>query len=94
MLVVVVQYFEMIAAGGKSLLKDVKMDGRHLGAEDGIILAHLFGKLHLFDGTGVDGPLLRFLFPHTDGGEERANPDSGSPQVVYFVDFQAGVDLA
>ena len=70
------------------------MDGGHLGADDGIVLPHLFRKRHLLDGRGVQFPLLGRFLPDLDGREKGTDTDPGGPQIVHLVYFQAGVDLA
>ena len=74
-------------------LEQVKVDGRHLGAEDCVIFTHFLGKYHTF----VAGRLYlaaNFLFlPDPEGGEEGTDADAGGAQIVYLVNFQAGVNL-
>ena len=94
MAVVVVQDYEIVAASIEGRLHDLEVDGGHLGADDGVVPAHLLGEGHLLYGGGVERALLMALLPHLDGGEQGAHPDPGGPQIVHLVDLQAGVYLA
>ena len=83
----------MIAAGIEGRFQNVKVNGRHLGAQDRVVLAHFLGKGYLFDSGGSDRALLVLFFPNLDGGEQRADPDSGSAEIVDLIDFEAGINL-
>ena len=83
----------MITARIENRLKKLKMNGRHLRAENGIFFAHLLCENHTFQLRGADLPLFLLLFLFPDGGEERTDADSCRSQVAHFVDLQAGVNL-
>ena len=65
-----------------------------MGAQDGVIFAHFFGKRHFFYGRASDSSFYCLPFFHPDGGNQGADTDTGGSQVIHLVDFQAGVDLA
>ncbi|GFI50999.1 hypothetical protein IMSAGC020_02209 [Lachnospiraceae bacterium] len=75
LLVVVRQDLDVVSGRFKGRLQQIEMDRRHLRAEDGVILAHLFGKRNLRDGRGVDCPLLVPFLPYPDGRKQGAYPD-------------------
>ncbi len=92
--VVVAHQDHIVAAGSGRRLNEIKMNGRHLGAEDGVLLVeHLLRKRNLFDAGGVNGALERVLFPDIDGRNQRADADSGGAQVVHLINLEAGIDL-
>ena len=62
--VVVLQYLNLISKGADSRLQKVKMNGRHLGAEKGVILLHLLGKHHPVIGAGHHPALKMSLVPY------------------------------
>ena len=70
------------------------MEGRHLRTEDGVILAHLFGKYDFVDGGGLNRPFFVLFFFGADSRQKRADTDTRRAQVVDLVDLQAGIDLA
>ena len=43
-LVIVVQYHEIVTAGIERRLQDLKVDRGHLRTDDGVVLTHLFGE--------------------------------------------------
>ena len=91
--VVVWQHFDLVAGSLESGLQQFEMDGRHLRAEDGVGLSHLFCERHFLDGCRTDGAGLFLLLAHADRGQQGAHADAGRAQVVDFVDLQRGVDL-
>ena len=85
--IIVIQYNKVIAAGIKGRLQDFKMDRRHLGTDNGIILPHFFCEGYLFNGRRVDGTGTSQFFSYSDGREQGTNPDSGSPKVIDLINF-------
>lgn len=92
-LVIVVQYHEIVTAGIERRLQDLKVDRGHLRTDDGIVLTHLFGKRYLLDSGRTDVAVLAHLFTDTDCRQQGTDTDTGRTQVVDFIDLQAGVDL-
>ena len=70
------------------------MDGGHLGAQDGIILLHLLGEEHPVVGAGNHLPLVVLLIPHPQSGNQGADADAGSPQVVHLINFEHRINLS
>ncbi len=70
------------------------MDGRHLGAEKGICLLHLFGKIHPVIGAGNHLVLIMLLVPDLQGRNQGADTDTGSAQVIYLINLKHGIYLA
>ena len=70
------------------------MDRGHLGTEDGVILAHILGKDSAVDVGRNDGTFRGLLLADTDGSQKGTDTDTGSSQVAYLVDLQAGINLA
>ena len=58
------------------------------------MLPHFLSKYNLFNRRGLYFSWLFLLFLYTNGSQERTDTYSGCSQVVYLVNFQAGVDLA
>ena len=92
--VVVGKYLNVIAVLFENRFQQVKVNGAHLGSEDGVArLIHLPGELRPVVGGGLglgaDAPRLTLVH----GGEQAADADTGSAQIVHFVDFQDGVEL-
>ena len=88
------QDVQIVARVSEGRLDDPEVDRRHLGGENGVLAAHLFGeegarpeRLGL---VGPDGRGTALLH----GGEERAQPDARGAEVGMLVDLDAGVDLA
>ena len=69
------------------------MDRRHLGAQNGVVLTHFFCKDNLVDGRGTNGAFLMPLFPDTYCGQEGADTDPGSTQIIDLINFQTGINL-
>ena len=61
--VVVLQNLNLITKGADGRLQKVKMDGRHLGAEKGIILFHLLGEHYPVVSAGHHLALKMSLVP-------------------------------
>jgi len=70
------------------------MNRRHLRAEDGVVLLHVLRKRDAVVGAGNHLPLIVLLIAYAQGGNERADTDSGGPQVVDFVDLEHCIDLS
>ena len=86
------QHIHVVAAMAEYRRQKVEMNRRHLRYQDRIILAHFFGKFHLFNVCRND---LRFdiLFvPDAHGGDQGTDADSCCSQVVDLVDLQYRVD--
>ena len=93
--VVVLQYLEIVAVVAEDRLENVKMDGTHLGGEDGVVLLlHLLGVVDALERLYVRGRMDPALAPHGDGGEQRADADAHRAEVVDLVNLEAGVELA
>ena len=70
------------------------MNGAHLGGEDGVAgLVHFLGELRpvIGGGLGLGADAPRLTLVH--GGQQTADADTGSAQIVHLVDFQDGVEL-
>ena len=92
--VVVGKHLDVIAVLFKNRFQQVKVNGAHLGGEDGVAgLVHFLGELRPMVGGGLglgaDAPRLTLIH----GGKQTADADTGSPQIVHLVDFQDGVEL-
>ena len=92
--VVIWKYFHMIAAGVEGSLQNAEMERGHLRAQNGVVPAHFPGKCNLFDGRGPYGTLAVLCLLGADSCQKRADTNTGGPQIVHLVDFQAGVDFA
>ena len=55
--------------------------------------AHFFRKRDFFDGSRTYGAFCLFLFPDADGRKQRTDTDTGSAQIVDFVDFQRRINF-
>ena len=87
MLVVIVQYDEIVTAGIERRLKDLKVDRGHLRTDDGVVLAHLFGKRYLLNSGRTDGAVLAQFLTDTDRGQQGTDTDTCRTQVVDFIDL-------
>ena len=87
MLVIVVQYHEIVTAGIERRLQDLKVDRGHLRTDDGIVLTHLFGKRYLLDSGRTDVAVLAHLFADTDCRQQGTDTDTCRTQVVDFIDL-------
>ena len=85
--VVVLQYLNLISKGADSRLQKVKMNGRHLGAEKGVILLHLLGEHYPVIGAGHHPALKMSLVPYLYGCNEGADSYSGRSQVIDLVNL-------
>ena len=90
----VLKDFDIVAKGPDCRLHQIKVDGRHLGAEKGVVLLHFLCKYHAVIGAGNDFALIMALVSHTDGRNEGADPDAGRAKVIHLVDFKHGVKLS
>ena len=88
LLVIIGQYLDVVAGSLEGRLQKLKMDRRHLRAENGVILTHLFGKGNLLYSGGVELPFFAPLFSDADGSQKRADPDPCSAQVVDLINLQ------
>ena len=70
------------------------MKRRHLRTQDRVILFHFLCKGNLFDGGRSNRTCLMLFFLGTKSSQKGTDTDAGSPQVIYLIDFQAGVDFA
>ena len=70
------------------------MDGRHLGAEKGVVLLHFLGEYRPVVSAGDDLALKIPLVPHAESGDQGADADAGRAQIVDLIDLQHGVDFA
>ena len=92
--VVVGKHFDVIAVLFEDRLQQVKVNGAHLGGEDGVAgQVHILGEFRPVVGGGLwlgaDAPRLTLFH----GGQQTADADTGSAQIVHLVDFQDGVEL-
>ena len=85
--VVVLQYFNLISKGADSRLQQVKMNGRHLRTEKGVILFHLLGEHYAVIGAGHHPALKMSLVPYLYGCNEGADSYSGRSQVIDLVNL-------
>ena len=92
--VIIVQDHHMIAVLFKNRLQNLKVDGAHLGRQNGIALQlHGFRVLHTLEvhrpGAGMD-----LLLPaHLHGSDQAADADADSAQIVHLVDFQQRIEF-
>ena len=92
--VVVGKHFDVVAVLLENRFQQVKVNGAHLGGEDGVAgLVHFLGEFRPVIGGGLwlgaDAPRLTLIH----GGQQTADADTGSPQIVHLIDFQDGVEL-
>ena len=69
------------------------MDGRHLGAEKGIGLPHFLCEDYPVVGAGHDVSGVAPFLSYPQGGDQGADPDPGSSQVIDLIDLQDCIDL-
>ena len=84
----------MIAVLFEDRLQQVKVNGAHLGGEDGVAgLVHFLGEFRpvIGGGLGLGANAPRLTLVH--GGQQTADADTGSAQIVHLVDFQDGVEF-
>ena len=92
--VCVLQHYDVVAVGPDGGLNELKVDGRHLRAENGIFLRlHFLGEELPLIACRAQGPGIMLFLPHPDGCKERTDTDPGGAQVVHLVDLQHGIDL-
>ena len=92
--VVVGKHLDMVAVLFEDRLQQVKVNGAHLGGEDGVAgLVHFLGEFRpvIGGGLGLGADAPRLTLVH--GGKQTADADTGSAQIVHLVDFQDGVEL-
>ena len=92
--VVVGKHFDVVAVLLENRFQQVKVNGAHLGGEDGVAgLVHFLGEFRpvISGGLGLGADAPRLTLVH--GGQQTADADTGSPQIVHLVDFQDGVEL-
>ena len=92
--VVVGKHFDVIAVLFENRFQQVKVNGAHLGGEDGVAgLVHFLGEFRpvIGGGFGLGTNAPRLTLVH--GGKQTADADTGGTQIVHLVDFQNGVEL-
>ena len=92
--VVVGKHFDVVAVLFENRFQQVKVNGAHLGGEDGVAgLVHFLGEFRpvIGGGLGLGANAPRLTLVH--GGQQTADADTGSAQIVHLVDFQDGVEL-
>ena len=67
---------ELIAKAPHRGLNQAEMDGRHLRAQDGVILFHLLCEEHAAVRAGNHRFLKMAHFPYADSGDQGAHADS------------------
>ncbi len=77
----------MVAAGIDGRFQKIEMDRGHLGAKDGVILSHFFGKENPVVGAGNHLAAVLLLIPHPEGGNQGTDADPGGSQVIYLIDL-------
>ena len=92
--VVIGQNLDMIAVLFENRFQQVKVNGAHLGGEDGVAgQVHILGEFRPVIGGGLwlgaNAPRLTLVH----GGQQTADADTGGAQIVHLVDFQDGVEL-
>ena len=92
--VVIVQDHHMIAVLFKNRLQNLKVDGAHLGRQNGIALQlHGFRVLHTLE-VHRPGAGMNLLLPaHLHGRNQAADADADSAQIVHLVDFQQRIEF-
>ena len=81
------EHHQVVAKASDRWFDQLEVDRRHLGAEQGVILFHVFGKDDPVIGAGYDGSGIMALLSDPQGGNQRTDPDPGGSQVVDFVDL-------
>ena len=78
----------------KHRLQNLKVDGTHLRGQNGVALQLHLGSIFLpLELYGLGGR-VNGLFPaHLHGGNQAADTDANSTQVIDLVDFEEGVEL-
>ena len=92
--VVIGKHLDVVAVLFEDRLQQVKVNGAHLGGEDGVAgLVHFLGEFRpvISGGLGLGADAPRLTLVH--GGQQTADADTGSAQIVHLVDFQDGVEL-
>ncbi len=92
--VVVGKHFDVIAVLLENRFQQVKVNGAHLGGEDGVAgEVHILGEFRpvISGGLGLGADAPRLTLVH--GGQQAADADTGGAQIVHLVDFQDGVEL-
>ena len=92
--VVILENFNLVSKGADSWLQQVEVNGRHLRAEDCVILFHGLGKDSSVVSAGYDFMAIVFLIPHPQSGNERTNPDSRSSQVIDLIDLENRINFS
>ena len=84
---------DVIAGSSKCRNDHVKMNRRHLWCEDGIVFTHFLRKDDAVVSCVFYLCLYAFSFPVFYSRDQRTDTDSGSPQVIYFVNLKDGTDF-
>ena len=86
-LIVIGQHFQMIAGSVESRRQKIEVDWRHLRTENGMGLAHLFGKGRLLDGRRFNGSVQTHFFSGADSGQKGTDTDPRCTQIVDLVNL-------
>ena len=93
--VVVIQNHHVVAVLFEHRPQQVKMNGAHLGGDDGpALFPHLLGEYRPMVAAADRGGVDALLPAQVHGGKQAADADAGGAQVVHLVDLQNGVQLA
>ena len=76
--VIVLQDLQVVTGSTECRFQDVKVDRRHLRAEDRVVFSHFFGKYNTVE-VGSDDLTCQILFSaDTDGSDQGTDTDTGS----------------
>ena len=85
--VIIFQYLKVVAKSPDSRFQQVKVDGGHLGTQDGVILFHVLSKQYPVVGAGNHLSVKMVFVPDLQRGDKGADPDAGRAQIVYLVNL-------
>ena len=91
--VVVGEDNQVVAAGADRGLKQIKVDRRHLGRQDRVVLAHFLCEGDFFDSGVVKFAPGLLGVADPDSRNQGTHADAGASEVVDLVYLEAGVDL-
>ena len=91
---VILEYLNVVSKCADCRLNQLKVDRRHLRAQERVVLLHLFGEDDTVVSARYDLALKVLLVADTKSGDQRADANARCAEVVDLIDLEHRINLS